>query len=124
MKEEGEVLDFSKSPSPIKNSSSCKKRSNSIPPGDKPIKMIPSTVRSPFNMTSNLDSEIKSSEFNIQGMSDRKQVNYETLVNYWNTNQVIHISGNASLDGIELLKQTLKETNKRAKIYEHGDDIQ
>jgi hypothetical protein len=63
-------------------------------------KLGPALVRSPFNMTSNLSSEIQHEAFKTTGRKkeQQEQVNYDTLINYWNNNQVIHLAGPASGD--------------------------
>ena len=53
-------------------------------PKNEHTKSTPGLVRSPFNMTSNLKSEIGTCT--KRSKDDTHQVNYETLLNYWNNN--------------------------------------
>ena len=57
-------------------------------------------------MTSNLKSEI--GDFKKRSKNDLSQINYETLLNYWNNNQVIQVSGVASKRALETFVSTLK----------------
>lgn len=76
-------------------------------------------------MTSNIPSEIDQAKFRMQGNRRRKedssQVNYETLLNFWNKNQVIHISGEATPEGIQQFVETLLTVNPKAKVNDESD---
>ena len=82
----------------------------------------PCPVRSPFNMTSNLPEDVKLDHFMAQNCTRRKddeaQVNYETLLNYWNTKQVIRISGIASNEGLDMLIDSVKAANPRVELID------
>jgi hypothetical protein len=53
-----------------------------------------------------LKSEI--GDFSKRSKDDINQVNYETLLNYWNNNQVIHTAGYASKVNLETFISTLR----------------
>ena len=79
-------------------------------------------------MTSNLDCEVQSSIFQNQGSQrkrdDHGMVNYETLINYWNNNQVIHMAGTATKEHVDLFVRTLQKQNPKAKVFQDAEDIQ
>jgi hypothetical protein len=51
------------------------------------------------------------------------KVCYETLLNYWNNNQVIHLVGVANPDAIEAFIECINIQNSRAKVIETSEDI-
>ena len=65
-------------------------------------------------MTSNLKSEV--GNFSKRSKDDIRQVNYETLLNYWNNNQVVHLSGFATMANLDTFLSTLKKQNPKAKV--------
>jgi len=72
-------------------------------------------------MTSNLEREVKCEKFTQQGhrsKDDVSQVNYSTLINFWNNNQVIHMAGPASKVSIDKFLKTLQKVNQKAKVYQ------
>jgi hypothetical protein len=79
-------------------------------------------------MTSNLKSEVQAASFQRQGCQRRRDdngmINYESLINYWNNNQVIHMAGPAAKEHVELFVRTLKKQNPKAKIFENAENIQ
>lgn len=88
----------------------------------------PSLVRSPLNMTSNLESDVQNEEFMKPGSDcsrdDGAQVNYETLTNYWNKNQVIRLAGVASKAHLDTFVKTLQRLNPIAKVFQSDQGLE
>lgn len=99
--------------SPVK--SPVKERSGSLEPQRQEskdhMKPIPATVRSPFNM----QSAVEKKEI---GRNGKQEPSFETLINYWNNSQVLHLEGQANPKTIKAFLDCIRVQNLHAKIYE------